>query len=254
MKSSPLFVMAVLVQFILQPATALERQEETAFFFVLFGAAADGEFQFLIAHLDAVFGRPAADAGNDAKRVTDIHQQYTGVQAEEKRIDVVGADPLHGGEDKRMHEEIIQRTTSPPEEGEQRADNALDIAPAVGIVPQFHFHALDEDQAGDVFQGGHGNGNQHNDEHRAPYGRRNKTVISRTDQVQDKDTETVQRQVRPDEKAGVNPRMMHDAAVNEFGKPAEGGTDDIDHTQADECFHGQDARQWTAGFPFLQTL
>lgn len=43
-----------------------------------------------------------------------------------------------------------------------RTDNAVDIAPALRIVPQLDFHATDKDDTSDVFE--HGNGNCHKKE------------------------------------------------------------------------------------------
>ena len=72
-------------------------------------------------------------------------------------------EPLDQLPESRIEQEVIPQRQNAPEEREQRADNALDIAPEFAVVPEAQMKALEAYKSDDVFQQRHRQ--RHNDKH-----------------------------------------------------------------------------------------
>ena len=59
-----------------------------------------------------------------------------------------------------MNQKIVQRTANSPIQGEPRANDALDVAPLVTVVPQPYLGNLQAQQPRNVLNAGHGNRHQ----------------------------------------------------------------------------------------------
>lgn len=135
---------------------------------------------------------------------------------------------------RRIEQEIIERREHAPEEREQRADQALNVAPAVGIIPEAQVHDLEAHQARDVFQRRHREG--HAEEHHKiipPTAAElaEDLALKFAENEQDDRAEAVERHAWAEEEAGVQPfalriRAGEEAAEKQLQHPAAAGAEE----------------------------
>ena len=129
--------------------------------------------------------------------------------------------PLHQMQQPRIEQEVVQRRKHAPEEREQRADDALNIAPAVGIVPQTDAHDMDAQQADQILDQRHDE--RHDEEHHeiiadAAGKAAENGVFDQRHTEQDDGADAVQRHARPEQKAGIQPLMLRVGAGKELAE------------------------------------
>ena len=109
---------------------------------------------------DVVFHRVLFQLGHDLQGVRSIDGKHTEKHADEEGKRQIAAEPVQRAENVRMDKEIINRAENSPEQGKFRANNAVDIPPLVGVIPQAHLVDLQGKIARDVLDDGHQDGHR----------------------------------------------------------------------------------------------
>lgn len=149
-----------------------EGKQETVFLFELFRAFVYCEFEFLVFDDDLVFLCPTSDLGDDAEGVEHVYEKDTEDDSrKESGVFNVRTEPFDRDDNPVVDKQVVNRADDSPKKGKERADDALKIPGAFGIVPQFDVHSLDEDQARDIFDERHEEGDERDHEHPLPNGR-----------------------------------------------------------------------------------
>ena len=78
-------------------------------------------------------------------RIGKIDCHRTDDDADKIRIDEVIAQPADALNEDWVQKEIIKRTNCQPGKREDRANDALDVTPSIGIIPKLDLEAFDED-------------------------------------------------------------------------------------------------------------
>ena len=108
-----------------------------------------------------------------------------------------------------MQEEIVDRAEHRPEERKQRADQSLDIAPAVTVVPESDPEYLHADEARYVFDQRHAD--RHPDKQQNPACAavlQSPALTPCRQQIEDAQAASVKRQVGADAKTGIDPFVL----------------------------------------------
>lgn len=105
--------------------------------------AADPFPQILITDDDLILPGELADSAQHPGGMDQIQQEYAIVHAHAEGIGChhIGIlhKPMEGAVQQRMHQIIVSNSQYSPEQGEQGADDALNVSLAPGVIPQLHF-------------------------------------------------------------------------------------------------------------------
>ena len=136
-----------------------------------------------------------------------------------------------------MYQEIVGGSHQRPEQGELRADNALNVSPLVAVVPQTYVEEFQAAPAGDVLDDGHGDSHGTEQEHLVQH-----RIVCRVKGFQAGDEEenaqpaAVQRQIGPGTEAGVDPFALRigigkEASEEQLQHPSADGADEKEKGQ-----------------------
>ena len=128
-----------------------------------------------------------------------------------------------------MNQEIVQRSQNRPEEGEQRADNALNIAPEIGVIPQPHLQEFQAEHTCHILHKGHADGHGGEEHHLIPQGIGNQAeFLQRRQQVQHAQAKAVNGKIGAGAEARVYQliRMLDNVAEPQLQQPAKAGANE----------------------------
>ena len=209
-----------------------ERKEERNALLCLASHALDVGLERLVAYDDAVFLGKMLYMRDQMRRIDDVQREHAEEIADHKRKGQVVRQPVERREHMRMDKKIIHGAEYGPEEGKQRTDQPLDVAPAAAVIPQPHPAPLQQCKPGDVFDGRHACGHHGEKQQLARHVRAETAPFAqRGQQIQDAQPAAVQRHVRPDTETGIEPFMLRvrrgkEFAEKHFQHPAENRTDE----------------------------
>ena len=183
---------------------------------------------YIFIDLGGLFLHDRAEMDGEAQ----VDQENAEANAHHKRRQRVCHEPLHQLPQPRIQQKVVRQRQHAPEEREQRADDALDIAPELAVVPQAQVEALEAHDADDILQQRHSQ--RHDDKHdrvipeRARKRAEQLMVQLREDEQQHR-AESVQRQAGAEEEARVQPLALR---VRPGEEPAE---QKLQHPPADSA-------------------
>ena len=164
---------------------------------------------------------------DELRGVDDVDEEHAIKQADDKGKRQVAREPVNGVQDARMDQEVICGAEKGPRQREFRADETLNVAPLLAVVPQADMEALEGDETGEIFRHGHAHRHDQEQDHAIPERVADNTeLLQRGDQVEKAQAAAVQRQIRPDAEAGIDPlplrvRRGKEAAEQQLQHPAQ---------------------------------
>lgn len=187
-------------------SVGLERTEEIVLRLLLVGKAADMVFDFLVANDDVVFVGEAFELNHNAGGRRSVDDEDAEEQPDEERECEVSGQPPESREDMRMDEEVVHRPEECPGEREFRADNSTIIEPLVTVIPKSDVRHLEAEHACGILNGckRHAHHDEQQNFAECRIFRKN-AVLGRGDEIENAQSEAVQRKIRAGAKAWVNP-------------------------------------------------
>ena len=182
----------------------------------------------LVFHDDLVFLGELLQLDDDLAGMHHVDDEHTEEHANEEGKRQIVGQPRQGVENVGMNQEIIGRPKHRPEEGEQRADDSLNVAPKIRIVPQPDFQIFQAGKTRDVLDQRHGDSHGKKQRHPVPDGIRDQVqILQRRQQEQRTQAEAVNRQIRAGAEAGVDPLFVAvgQVAVQQLQHPSEARAD-----------------------------
>lgn len=209
----------------------LEREGKTRLLLLLFLALGDALLEFFKVNDNAMLFRKFLDPHGDVQRHPKIHKEDSEKDPHDKGKFNIGNKPSDRLDDGRVDDIVEKYADEQPKQGEEGTDDALNVPPTVGIVPKFDLHPFDEDEPGDVFDDGHRDPHDEDDEqvvqprHARMYGENG-------DAEEPRETESVEGETGSRQKAGVEPSLCGtEAAEQHFKTP----TEDASHKKEEAC-------------------
>ena len=185
---------------------------------------------------------------DELRGVDDVDEEHAVKQADDKGERQVAREPVNGVQDARMDQEVICGAEKGPRQREFRADETLNVAPLLAVVPQADMEALEGDETGEIFRHGHAHRHDQEQDHAIPERVADDAeLLQRGDQVEKAQTAAVQRQIRPDAEAGIDPlplrvRRGKEATEQQLQHPAQRCTDEKQEGKRQKNIHGSSMR------------
>ena len=174
------------------------------------------------------------------RRIDDEHAEE---HADDEGKRQIFGKPAQRIQNVRMHQQIIRHAQQRPDQRKFRADDAFDVAPFMGIIPQAHMVVMQACPTGDVFDRRHAYADQHEQQNFAPdRAGIPESIAQFRKHEHDAKAAAVQRQVRPRAEAGVDPFALRivggdEAAEQQLQHPAQHGADEEQKRQRQKCTH-----------------
>ena len=147
-----------------------------------------------------------------------------------------------------MDQKIIRRAEKGPRQRKFRADEALNVAPLLAVVPQADMEALEGDETGEIFRHGHAYCHDQEQDHAIPERVADDAeLLQRGNQIEKAQTAAIQRQIWSDAEAGIDPlalrvRRREKAAEQQLQHPAQRCTDEKQEGKRQKNIHGSSMR------------
>ena len=130
-----------------------------------------------------------------------------------------------------MDAEVVHGTDRRPKDGEGRADQALDIAPLLAVIPKADVHELQADDTGDIFDSCHAQGHAREQQQLLPHRIHTVFFTDGGQQIKNTEARTVQGHIGPHAEAGVDPLTLRvcageKPAVQQLSHPSKGGANE----------------------------
>ena len=175
----------------------------------------DVSLQRLIADNHIVVLGELLDLHHQLGRIRHVNDKDAEEHADEEGKGQIPGQPVQAAQDVGMNQEVVQCAQNCPEEGKQRADNTLDIAPEIGVIPQPHFQEFQAEHTCHILHKGHADGHGDEEHHLVPQGIGNQAeFLQRRQQVQHAQAKAVNRKIGAGAEARVNQliRMLDNVA------------------------------------------
>ena len=169
----------------------------------------DTLLDLLVMENDLLLACKLLDSQHDPCRMRKVHQEHAVEESDEERKRQIVRQPLKGAQDVRMDDEVIHRTEDRPQKRIKRADDALDISPAVRVVPQAEFKVLQTEESRDILDDRHTD--HHQEEKKELFEHRMTEIdifFDRGDQVKQYKAEAVDRKIRARKESRVDPFFL----------------------------------------------
>ena len=186
----------------------------------------DVGFQCLVADNHVVVLGELLQLHHQLGRIYHVNDKDAKEHANEEGEGQIPGQPIQAIQDVGVDQEIVESPQNCPEEGEQRADNTLDIAPEIGVIPQPHFQEFQAEHTCHILHKGHADGHGDEEHHLIPQGIGNQAeFLQRRQQVQHAQAEAVNRKIGAGAEARVNQliRMLDNVAEPQLQQPAKAG-------------------------------
>ena len=166
-------------------------------------------FDGFVAHHDLVLLSQSLELDHQIGGVAYIDDKHAEEHPNEEGEGQVPGQPVQGAQNIGVNQEVVQCPQHGPEEGEQGADQALDVSPLVGVVPQHDLEVFQTEKTGYVLNEGHAYGHGGKENQLVEKGIGDHTVfLKRGKQIQRTQPKAVNGQIRPGTEAGVHPFLV----------------------------------------------
>ena len=213
----------------------LERESKTRLLLLLFLRLRNALLELFEVDDDPVLFRKFLDPDRDIQRHPEVHKEYAEENADDKGEFNMMNKPYDGADDGRVDDIVEKYSNEQPKERKQGTYDALNVPPAVRIVPQLDLHPLDEDEPGDVLDEGHRDAHDEDDEEIV------KPLHARVDGdegdgEEPREAESVEWKAGPRQKSGVEPPLGgKETAEENFKTPAENAPDKKEKTRDEKA-------------------
>ena len=205
-----------------------------------------------VLHLDdhLVLSSEFADAGQQLGGVHKVDGEHAEEIADHKGKSQIPGQPVQRVQDIGVNAEVVHGADRRPQRGERRADQPLNVAPLLAVVPQPDLHELQGHDTGDVLDDRHAQCHAREQQQLLPHRVHAVPLAHRGQQIQDAQTGAVQGHIGSHAEAGVDPFALRvgtgeKAAVQQLRHPAQRGADEKQICQRQKHIHG-------GGYPFLR--
>lgn len=182
-------------------------------------ALVDCSFEFFVMHRLLELRGGFANLERYVEADAQVGDEHAGKGADGENHPHAAPRPDRRGVQRVKQQVHEPRRDAAPQQGKQRADDALNVPPLPRIIPQLDFQSLDEDEPRDIFEQGE---RDDENEHERPARERDEARP-----VQEECAAAVHGQVRAVQKARVYPLFgAENAAEEQFEHPA---ADRADH-------------------------
>ena len=120
---------------LLQPVRRPESEQKLRLFLLRFQLRPNALFQLFVFDDDLPVLGEFFDLRRQLDGMAEIDDEHPEKDADKKDKIVIVQKPVCGLHQQRVQEEVEQRPGGSPQKGEEGADNALEVSPAVRVVP-----------------------------------------------------------------------------------------------------------------------
>ena len=197
-------------------------------------------FDGFVAHHDLVLLSQSLELDHQIGGVAYIDDKHAEEHSDEEGEGQVPGQPVQGAQNIGVNQEVVQCPQHGPEEGEQGADQALDVSPLVGVVPQHDLEVFQTEKTGCVLDEGHTHSHGGKQHQLVEQGVGDHTVFfKRGKQIQCTQPKAVNGQIGPGTEAGVHPFFvfLYNVPEQQLQYPAQHATHKKQGCQGQEDAH-----------------
>ena len=199
-------------------------------------------FQALELDIHLVLLGELTDAGDQVCGVDHVDGEHAEEVSDDKRKRQILRQPPQRIQNVGVYQKIISRAGRRPDQGELRADKALDVSPLAAVIPQADVHELQGHDTGDVLDDRHAHRHAQKHQQLAARGVDLVGVADIGQHKQDAQAETVQRHIGAHAEARIDPLPLRigagdEAPVEQLQHPAQHGADEKQIRQRQKQIH-----------------